>query len=381
MRGPASRAAVALTRRWRRNLFSLCAVLFCAATFVTLQGITLGTSERTAQRFVAMETGVITATLPAASWERAEQEVIGQVVGIPHVENAGTLVMGDQVPKSVTAGSWGMQLSTNVAIGTMGGLHARGARLRAGLPLADGDVNAVLLGERVARELGIGDGQSGHEIAVDGVPMRVAGIVEDAPHQSALATSIVMTPATARRAGLLPSLRVVQIGVEQGTANQVAQHLPMALAPEQPQAVSLKLPADPRSLRESLMADAEQTTLIITVVMVVVSIFTVVNTMQIAITERRREIGISLGLGMPAWHIALQFLLEAMLLGLCGGLAGMTLGSLIAATIAMCMGWQFMLPWSVAFVPFAGAIVGAVGALVPAAQATRINPAELLRSN
>lgn len=171
MRGPASRAAVALMRRWRRNLFSLCAVLFCAATFVTLQGITLGTSERTAQRFVAMETGVITATLPAASWERAEQEVIDQVVGIPHVEDAGTLVMGDQVPKSVTAGSWGMQLSTNVAIGTMNGLHARGAQLRSGLPLADDDINAVLLGERVARELGIGDGQSGHEIAVDGVPM------------------------------------------------------------------------------------------------------------------------------------------------------------------------------------------------------------------
>lgn len=274
-----------------------------------------------------------------------------------------------------------MQLSTNVAIGTMNGLRARGAQLRSGLPLADDDINAVLLGERVARELGIGDGQSGHGIAVDSVPMRVAGIIEDAPHQSALATSIVMTPATARRMDLLPSSRIVQIGVEQGTANQVAQYLPMALLAEQPQAVSLKLPADPRSLRENLMADAEQTTLIITVVMVVVSIFTVVNTMQIVITERRREIGISLGLGMPAWHIALQFLLEAMLLGLCGGLAGMTLGSLIAATIAMCMGWQFMLPWSVALVPFAGAIVGAVGALVPAVQATRINPAELLRSN
>lgn len=195
----------------------------------------------------------------------------------------------------------------------------------------------MLLGERVASELGIGGAQAGHEITVGDARMRVAGILEDAPHQSALAP-----------AGL--------------------------------QSVSLKLPADPRSLRASLMADAEQTTLIITVVMVVVSIFTVVNTMQIAIAERRREIGISLALGMPAWHIAAQFLLEAMLLGFCGGFAGMAVGSLMAAVLAMGMGWPFMLPWTVLLVPVAGAMAGAVGGVVPVVQATRIDPAELLRA-
>lgn len=380
MRGPLSRASVALVRRWRRNMFSLCAVLFCAATFVTLQGITLGTGERTAQRFMAMQTGTITATLPASSWQSEETELLGNLAGIPHVQHAGTLVMADATGNAADVSSWGTQIHTNVTVGTMNGLRARGASLRSGLPFADADANTVLLGERVASELGIGVAQTGHEISVNGVPMRVSGIIEDAPHQSALATSIVVTPATARLLNMLPTSRTVQIGVAPGNATAVARSLPLALWPSDPESVSLKLPADPHTLRASLMADAEQTTLIITVVMVVVSIFTVVNTMQIAISERRREIGISLGLGMPAWHIAMQFLLEALLLGLCGAFAGMALGALVAAALAMGLGWPFLLPWTVLLVPFAGAAVGALGGLAPAIQATRVDPAELLRS-
>lgn len=187
----------------------------------------------------------------------------------------------------------------------------------------------MLLGERVASELGIGGAQAGHEITVGDARMRVAGIrdiLEDAPHQSALA------------------------------------------------------PADPRSLRASLMADAEQTTLIITVVMVVVSIFTVVNTMQIAIAERRREIGISLALGMPAWHIAAQFLLEAMLLRVLRRVCWHGGGVAYGRCACHGMGWTFMLPWTVLLVPVAGAMAGAVGGVVPAFQATRIDPAELLRA-
>lgn len=380
MKGPLNRAAVALIRRWCRNLFSLCAVLFCAVTFVTLQGITLGTGERTAQRFVAMQTGTIAATLPASSWDSGERELLARLEGIPHVEHAGTLVMSEAAGNGVDVSSWGSTLHANVAIGTMDGLAARGASMQSGLPFADADTNTVLLGERVASELGVGRAQADHEITVDDVRMRVAGVLEDAPHQAALATSIVITPATARRLGRLPAARTIHISVTQGTASQVARYLPMALAPADPQSVSLKLPADPRALRTSLMADSKQTTLIITIVMVVVSIFTVVNTMQIAIAERRREIGISLALGMPAWQIAVQFLLEAMLLGLCGGFAGMAVGSLMAAALAMGMGWPFMLPWAALLVPAAGAVAGAVGGVVPAIQATRIDPAELLRS-
>lgn len=380
MKGPVSRAAVALIRRWRRNMFSLCAVLFCAVTFVALQGITLGTGERTAQRFVAMQTGAVIATLPASSWSSNEAELLARLEGMPHVEHAGTLVMGEAAGSGVDVSGWGSTLRVNVAIGTMDGLAARGASVQSGLPFADTDTNTVLLGERVASELGIGGAQAGHEITMGDARMRVAGILEDAPHQSALATSIVITPAAARQLGMLPTVRTVHIGVTQGTASRVARYLPMALAPADPQSVSLKLPADPRSLRASLMADAEQTTLIITVVMVVVSIFTVVNTMQIAIAERRREIGISLALGMPAWHVSLQFLLEAMLLGFCGGFAGMAVGSLMAAALAMGMGWPFMLPWTVLLVPVAGSVVGAVGGVVPAVQATHVDPAELLRS-
>ncbi|PKV04933.1 hypothetical protein CQR50_0187 [Bifidobacterium pseudolongum subsp. globosum] len=111
MKGPVSRAAVALIRRWRRNMFSLCAVLFCAVTFVALQGITLGTGERTAQRFVAMQTGTVIATLPASSWGSNEAELLARLEGMPHVEHAGTLVMGEAVGSGVDVSSWGFDPS------------------------------------------------------------------------------------------------------------------------------------------------------------------------------------------------------------------------------------------------------------------------------
>lgn len=55
-------------------------------------------------------------------------------------------------------------------------------------------------------------------------------------------------------------------------------------------------------------------------------------------------------------------------------------GALVAAALAMGLGWPFLLPWTVLLVPFAGAAVGALGGLAPAIQATRVDPAELLRS-
>lgn len=374
------RAALALVRRWRRNLLSLCAVLFCAATFVVLQGVTLASTDRTAQRFVDMEPSTVTATLPASAWERDEGELLAALCGIPQVRSAGTLVMGDAVGVPVDVAAWGGSIDTTVAVGTAAGVAARGGSVDAGLPMADGDVDVVMLGARIASELGVTGAQEGQVVEVNGRTMRVAGILSDAPDQSALATGVLVTPAGARAMGILPVNRVLQVAVEEGTAPQVAGLLPMALVPAAPESVSVKLPADPRALRMGLMADAEQATLVITVVMVVVSVFTVVNTMQVAVTERRREIGISLGLGMPAWQVAFQFLLESLLLGCAGALAGLTLGAQVTAVVAMTMGWRFLLPATVAWVPLAGAFVGAVGGMVPAAQATRVDPAELLRS-
>lgn len=114
--------------------------------------------------------------------------------------------------------------------------------------------------------------------------------------------------------------------------------------------------------------------------MIVVSAFSIINTMQIAIVERRKEIGIDMALGLSSTSIALQFLVESMLLGGIGALIGTLLGG-IATGVASTIGqWPFIIPPYVALIPPFGLVVGALAGLLPAIRAARIRPAELLRS-
>ena len=387
MTNPVACALLALARRWRRNLLSMLAVLFCAATLVALQGIGLASGDRTAQRFLDMEDPTVEVTLPSSAWNVNERELTARLGGIPQVLEAGTLNVPDGSGASVDVSSpaWGTSASTNVAIASQEGLEARGARLAAGLPLPPDDDPAndhriVLLGARLAQQLGITMAQSDAAVDISGARFRVTGIIRDADGRSSLSTAVVMGPDAARLLGMLPMQRVLHVAVEDGSASRVAQILPVALMPSSPESVAVRTPSDPARLRAGLLEDSETTAGIITGVMVGVTAFSIINTMQMAVSERRREIGISLALGMPAWRIATQFLLEAMALGLVGGMLGTLVGAQAAAVIAYANGWRFLLPLSVLGVPVLGAVAGAVSGTLPAIQATKVNPAELLRS-
>ncbi|NMM94706.1 ABC transporter permease [Bifidobacterium oedipodis] len=387
MTNPVTCALLALARRWRRNLLSMLAVLFCAATLVALQGIGLASGDRTAQRFLDMEDSTVEVTLPTSAWELNERELTARLDGIAQVIEAGTLNIpdGSGVSLDVSSTAWGISVSASAAIASMEGLEARGAALTAGLPLPpdedpSNDHRIVLLGTRLARQLGITMAQPDAAVDIGGVRLRVTGTIQDADGRSALSTAVIMGPDTARMLGILPMQRVMHVAVEDGSVTRVAQALPVALLPSDPETVAVRAPSDPARLRAGLLEDSETTAGIITGVMVGVTAFSIINTMQMAVSERRREIGISLALGMPAWHIAAQFLLEAMLLGLAGGMLGMFVGAQAAAVIAYANGWRFLLPVSVLGVPVLGAVAGAVSGTLPAVQATKVNPAELLRS-
>lgn len=95
MTNPLTRAMKAMMRRWRRNMFSLFAVLFCATTLVTLQGIGLASSDRTAQRFLDMEDSSIEVTLPRSTWDLDDKELCDRLAGFPQVQAAGTLDIPD----------------------------------------------------------------------------------------------------------------------------------------------------------------------------------------------------------------------------------------------------------------------------------------------
>jgi putative ABC transport system permease protein len=106
----------------------------------------------------------------------------------------------------------------------------------------------------------------------------------------------------------------------------------------------------------------------------------IMNIMLVSVTERTREIGLRMAIGARGSDILGQFLTEAVLLCLVGGLLGLVLGIGIAAIMTKLLGWPvFISPWVVLIAIGASAVVGIAFGYVPARRAARMNPIEALR--
>jgi len=107
----------------------------------------------------------------------------------------------------------------------------------------------------------------------------------------------------------------------------------------------------------------------------------IANVMVISVLERRSEIGLRRALGASRRHIAEQFLAEALLLSVLGGVAGTGLGVAATTIYAWSQHWSIVIP-AVALYggPAAALVIGAVAGLYPSMRAARLSPTEALRT-
>jgi putative ABC transport system permease protein len=106
----------------------------------------------------------------------------------------------------------------------------------------------------------------------------------------------------------------------------------------------------------------------------------IMNIMLVSVTERTREIGIRLAIGARGRDVLLQFLIEAVVLSLFGGLVGIALGLGAAVAGSRLMNIPFILNLEIIAVAvlFSGA-VGVIFGYFPARQAARLDPIDALR--
>ena len=106
------------------------------------------------------------------------------------------------------------------------------------------------------------------------------------------------------------------------------------------------------------------------------------NIMLVSVTERTREIGIQKALGATPHYILMQFMIEAILLSLLGGLVGIVLGYGIAmfATLLVPSFGDISVPYWAVMLSFGfTTLIGIVFGLAPALKASALNPIDALR--
>jgi putative ABC transport system permease protein len=107
----------------------------------------------------------------------------------------------------------------------------------------------------------------------------------------------------------------------------------------------------------------------------------IMSLMLIAVSERRNEIGVRRAVGATRSDIMLQFLIEAGMISLIGGLAGVVLGIVGAAIAASQQQLPPVMMWSVVFgATFMSVLIGLIFGLQPAWKAANTDPIEALRS-
>lgn len=106
----------------------------------------------------------------------------------------------------------------------------------------------------------------------------------------------------------------------------------------------------------------------------------IMNIMFVSVTERTKEIGLRMAIGAKEHHIMLQFLIEAVVISITGGLLGVVLGLLAAWLVNFAIGWPvYVQPWSVILSFAVCTAAGIFFGWYPAKKAAQLDPIEAIR--
>jgi len=144
---------------------------------------------------------------------------------------------------------------------------------------------------------------------------------------------------------------------------------------------ALRKPLETLELRATAMRTMARMLIAIGAVSLVVGGVGIMNIMLVSVTERTREIGVRLAIGARVRDIRLQFLLEALALGLMGGFVGVAIGWLTSVLLAGGFGWSLTISIEATAVALGVAIgSGVIFGYYPAHHASQLDPIVALRA-
>jgi putative ABC transport system permease protein len=251
-------------------------------------------------------------------------------------------------------------------------------------------LRVAVLGATTATDLGLGASAIGSQVTIGGIPFEVIGILQakgSAGFQNQ--DDQVFVPMTALGDHFVSSDEVRSIFVSVATAGQInvakatitstleSRHGITAGETDDFQIV------DQAQLLGTVSSISSLLTLLlagIASISLVVGGIGIMNIMLVSVRERTREIGVRKAIGARRSDILAQFLIEALVLSLLGGVIGIALGLAASWVIGLVAGWGFAFsPETIVLAAGFSLAVGLVFGVWPARQAARLDPVAALR--
>ena len=380
-------ATLALNRIWAtkvRSLLTMLGVVIGVAAIVALTSIVDGASQGINKSLATLGTNQLNITAMAADslTEQDAQELAAlENVSVMFVQaqNQGTIATGD---KRVNARLVGVSakyfeaVKPEIALGSYLSSSSFAATAK-----------DVVFGADAANDLGLTKAMLGQTVKLNGQGFRLVGVLDD---QAGFGTSgRVYVPIDSARKLFSQYPYVSSIVIQANTAEQVD---------------TLQLQADVL-LRERYGLGAEttarytitnQASLIaavgsitatlgllltgIAAISLIVGGIGIMNIMLVSVRERTREIGVRRAIGAKQSNILTQFLIEAIVLSLAGGVVGLILGEIAAFFLAVIGDWVFSIRLDTVGLALGfSLLVGVVFGVWPARTAAKLEPIDALR--
>lgn len=218
-------------------------------------------------------------------------------------------------------------------------------------------------------------------VDVGGFTYGVVGVLSKPVLVPDLDTAVII-PKTAAEEDfeIAPEPTALYVRADEGAVDATAEALPVAINLGGAESVSVVVPSDLLEAQGAVDETLRNVLFLMGGLALLVGGVGIANVMSISVIQRSGEIGIRRALGHTRSTIALQFLFEALAVGVLGGLLGVAVGVGTIAVVSSVLGW--IATYNPPLFAAAGAMalaVSVVAGLYPAAKAARLEPLETLR--
>ena len=267
--------------------------------------------------------------------------------------------------------------------------------LEDGRLFTDRDMNSrarvAVIGKTVADNLFPGDDPVGQIMRIKKAPFQVIGVLK-AKGSSGMGQDqddtviIPLTTAQNRMMGITHVQRITVQAENENVINDVQAEVEQVLRTRH----KIKdgdyddfTISNMAAIMDTMMATANSITLLlgcIAAISLLVGGIGIMNSMLVSVTERTREIGIRKALGATYNNILLQFLIEAMVIGVVGGFLGVVIGVIASYGISTIAGWNTVISWWAIVVAVVFSVgIGLFFGIYPARKAALLDPIDALR--